>query len=255
MSEQLKLPVRLNTFASEYNALVNLIKTQILTTVSTAIPVRVDFVERNADGSGAGYLSATPLVAQTDAEGNLLAPVSIPRLPYFRYQHGTAAIICDPEVGDVGLAVFAQSDCSKLSGGTEPQTPGSFRAFDMSDGFYIGGFWGKKPETYIHIEQSGTVHVVAKTVTTDCETSVVNCKQSTVNADTHTDLTTPEMKLTGKLIVTGLITGTGGMAISGGNGASVAGNMKITGGDVTADSISLKSHVHSCGDHDTGTPK
>lgn len=47
------------------------------------------------------------------------------------------------------------------------------------------------------------------------------------------------------LQATGQITGQGGLAISGGSGASVQGNMNITGGDVKADSISLKGHVHS----------
>lgn len=54
----------------------------------------------------------------------------------------------------------------------------------------------------------------------------------------------PSTHLTGTLTVDKLITGTGGMAVSGGNGASVSGNMKVTGGDVTADSISLKGHTH-----------
>ena len=248
--EALTLSAGLGDFASPYNQLIYTIKQTILQTVSTAIPVRVDSVERNGDGSGGGYLSATPLVAQTDASGNLIPPVSIPRLPYFRLQHGTAAIICDPAPGDVGLAIFAQSDCSKLSGGTDPVVRGSFRTFDMSDGFYFGGFWGKKPETFIHIEQAGTVHVVAKTVTTDCQ-------QATVNATTHADVTTPEMKVTGKLTVTGLITGTGGLAISGGSGASVNGSLTTTG-DVTAAGISLDNHTHSGvepGGGSTGKPQ
>lgn len=245
MSEQLRMPTPLATWASDYNAFNFAVKQLIFSTVSTAIPVRVDSVERNGDGSGAGFLSATPLVAQTDADGNLIPPVSIPRLPYFRLQHGTATIICDPVPGDVGLAIFAQSDCSKVNGGTEPVTPGSFRSFDMSDGFYIGGFWGKKPETFIHIEQSGTVHVVAKTVTTDCQ-------QATVNATTHADVTTPEMKVTGKLTVTGLITGTGGLAISGGSGATVNGSLTTTG-DVKAAGISLDNHVHSGVEGGSGT--
>ncbi|OQS42344.1 phage baseplate assembly protein V [Chromobacterium haemolyticum] len=46
------------------------------------------------------------------------------------------------------------------------------------------------------------------------------------------------------LQVTQQITGQGGMAISGGSGAAVNGNMVVSGGDVTADSISLKGHKH-----------
>jgi phage baseplate assembly protein V len=47
------------------------------------------------------------------------------------------------------------------------------------------------------------------------------------------------------LQATGQITGQGGMAISGGSGASVAGSMAITGGNVTADGIGLKTHTHT----------
>ncbi len=54
----------------------------------------------------------------------------------------------------------------------------------------------------------------------------------------------PSTHITGTLTVDGLITGKGGMAVSGGSGASVSGNMKVSGGDVTADSISLKNHTH-----------
>ena len=41
------------------------------------------------------------------------------------------------------------------------------------------------------------------------------------------------------------ITGQGGMAVSGGSGASVSGNVTVTGGDVKADGIGLKSHTHT----------
>ncbi|MDZ7804344.1 phage baseplate assembly protein V [Thiohalophilus sp.] len=65
-----------------------------------------------------------------------------------------------------------------------------------------------------------------------------------VVASTKVTLDTPQTDLTGMLNVTGLITGLGGLAISGGSGASVEGNMSVTGGDVDADGISLKTHVH-----------
>jgi phage baseplate assembly protein V len=64
--------------------------------------------------------------------------------------------------------------------------------------------------------------------------------------------------VTGTLLSTGAITGQGGMAISGGTGASVAGSMVITGGNVTADGIGLKTHKHGGvqgGLSDTGVPK
>lgn len=54
------------------------------------------------------------------------------------------------------------------------------------------------------------------------------------------------VQISGTLKVSEQITGTGGLAISGGSGASVSGSLAVSGGDVTADGISLKGHTHDC---------
>lgn len=275
-----KSNAKISAFGSEMNSLDFFIRALIKTMVSTSIPVRVDAVERGGEGGAALYVDVTPMVTQTDAEGNSIPPVTIPHLPYFRYQHGTAAIICDPKVGDLGLAVFAQQDCSRLTGDTTPQAPGTFRCFDMSDGFYVGGFWGQVPKTFIHIEDEGTIHVVAPKsyhlespkVIVDCDTAQVNAQTSvtvvtqtaTVNASSSLTVDSPQSTFTGNvaiqknLTVTGHISGTSGMSITGGTGGATAtfqGSIKVSD-DVTASGISLKSHVHTeQGDGaDTSTP-
>lgn len=258
MSEQLKQNARISSYGSDLNAAEFFVKSIIKRTVSTAIPVRVDRVDRAGDGSGALYVDATPLVCQTNADGNAIDSVSIPRLPYFRLQHGTAAIIVDPKPGDVGLAVFAQQDVSKLTGGNTPVGPGSFRCFDMSDGFYIGGFWGQTPTTFIRVEDTGDITITApQTVTVNTEAVTVNCSTATVNASGSITFNTPSSTFTGNVEIQGTlnvamqITGEGGLAVSGGSGAVVT-------GDVTADGISLKSHVHpgvEPGSGSTGTPQ
>ena len=58
--------------------------------------------------------------------------------------------------------------------------------------------------------------------------------------------------ITKTLTVEQQIVGQGGMSVSGGSGASVSGSLAVTGGDVTADDISLKSHTHTCPDGKTG---
>jgi len=264
-----KSNAKISAFGSEMNSLDFFIRALIKTMVSTSIPVRVDAVERGGEGGAALYVDVTPMVTQTDAEGNSILPVTIPHLPYFRYQHGTAAVICDPKVGDLGLAVFAQQDCSRLTGDTTPQAPGTFRCFDMSDGFYVGGFWGQVPKTFIHIEDEGTIHVVAPkqhhlespTVIVDCETVTVNAKDSAtvvtktakVNASSSLSVDSPQSTFTGNvaikknLTVTGHISGTSGMSITGGTGGATAtfqGSIKVSD-DVTASGISLKSHAHT----------
>ena len=96
--------------------------------------------------------------------------------------------------------------------------PATFRVFDMSDGFFIGGFWGATPSTYIEIndnkvEIKADVHIIGKVTTTD-----------TITADKD------------------IITKT---------------DVKATG-DVTGKGVSLSSHVHggvSAGNSTTGVPQ
>ncbi|ASJ26205.1 phage baseplate assembly protein V [Laribacter hongkongensis] len=54
---------------------------------------------------------------------------------------------------------------------------------------------------------------------------------------------TPDAKFTGAVTVKEALTGTGGMAISGGDGARVEGSLHATG-DVSAGDISLTGHTH-----------
>lgn len=94
------------------------------------------------------------------------------------------------------------------------------------------------------------------TIAPSGEVSLEASGATTVTAPSVT-LDTPETNCTGVLNVAGLITGTGGMAISGGSGATVSGNMAITSGNVTADDIGLKTHHHSgvqTGGGNTGGP-
>lgn len=79
----------------------------------------------------------------------------------------------------------------------------------------------------------------------------INCKTATVKASSSVTLNTPKTDITGVLNVTGLITGKGGLAVSGGGGAAVtvSGNMNLEGqidasSDVVAGGISLMNHQH-----------
>ena len=65
----------------------------------------------------------------------------------------------------------------------------------------------------------------------------------------------PSVHITGKLAVDGHISGTGGLAVSGGSGAAVTGSITATG-DIQAGAISLQGHTHTeMGDGaETSTP-
>ena len=93
--------------------------------------------------------------------------------------------------------------------------------------------------------QSGTI-TVPQSVT-------INCTSATVNASSKTTINAPNTECTGNLLVQGLITGKGGMAISGGSGATVDGSLQTTG-DVVAAGISLDTHTHTAPHGETSGP-
>ena len=156
--------------SSDLNRMEFLIKV-LQRDMSTAIPVIITAVQAG-DTSAAGYVDARPLVAQLDAWGNALPMATLHHLPYFRLQAGRAGIVLDPVPGDIGLAVFAQSDCSTLrQGQKETAQPGSWRKFDQADGFYIGGFINTQIDTYVRLAQDGSITITAPgNVTIDAPT-------------------------------------------------------------------------------------
>lgn len=138
---------------SQYNSL-NFLINNSKNEIATAIPVKVVGVESGGASSVVGYVDVLPLVTLVSGSNEAVEPVNLYHLPYFRLQGGKVAIVTDPIVGDKGLAVFAQSDCSTVTSETaEPQQPGSKRTHSQSDGFYIGGFLNQPPTCYLELTQ------------------------------------------------------------------------------------------------------
>ena len=165
---------RATSGSTNFNAMEFMIRNTILGLVNTAIPVIVTAVDAGGSGAPTGYVTVKPLVCQVDGFGETLDPAELFRVPYARVQGGVAALVIDPVPGDIGLAVFAKSDCSNVAQmQSKPVQPGSFRKFSMSDGFYLGGFLNRAPSVYIEVKQdqsivitaSGGVTVNAPTVT------------------------------------------------------------------------------------------
>lgn len=74
---------------------------------------------------------------------------------------------------------------------------------------------------------------------------VINCKQATVKADTSVTLDTPDTFCKGRLTVDGLLTYKAGMSGSGGSGAELSGDFKVTGSVFTHNSKNVGStHTH-----------
>lgn len=83
---------------------------------------------------------------------------------------------------------------------------------------------------------------VSGSITAEGSSATVKASSVTLDASSTT--------CTGSLMVSGMITGKGGMAISGGGGATVSGSFDLDGsmsatGNVTAGGISLTGHTHT----------
>lgn len=131
----------------------------------TAMPVVVVDVHSSGTDSPAGYVDVLPLIKGIDSFGEVIEPVVIYNIPFFRLQSGTAAVVLDPVPGDVGLTVASKYDASALEQGENtPVAPPSYRTFDISDGFYIGGFLNAPPQTFIELRQDGTIKINAERV-------------------------------------------------------------------------------------------
>ena len=140
---------------SQYNALSFMIQQAIREQVNTCIICKVV-------GVSDGYVDVLPLVTQISGKDEAIAPTTLYHLPFMRYHAGIAAVILNPVVGDIGLAVFAGKDCSNVKVGTsEPVPPASFRDNSMANGFFIGGFLNQAPSVFVELTQGGAVNITA----------------------------------------------------------------------------------------------
>lgn len=237
------------TMASGYNQLEFIVRRIVSEMVNTSALVRVDGCTSQGPDGPAGTVTATPLVAQTDAEGNALPMAQIPSMPYGRVQGGIAALIIDPVPGDIGVASFCKSDSSTVKPGTsEPQRPGSFRSYDQADGMLVATVSNKAPEVWIEIRQDKTIIIHAP------EGCVIETdKIAEIKAGEGIVLDTPQTTITGNLTATG----------EKGNAISMTGNVQLDGsltstGDQVANGISQTNHTHTGvqpGSGDTGKPQ
>ena len=159
-----------STGAREWESIIN----RMIGRACTVTVVRVGAVEAGGTGP-VGFLTATDLVQQVDGNGQGLPNAPLQRLPYFRLQGGSNAVVIDPKVGDIGIAVFAQRDISHAKRSKQEAPPPSLRTHDQSDGIYIGGILNGAPAQWLHFLDSG-VHIKSTgQVTIDGTLLQVNC--------------------------------------------------------------------------------
>lgn len=198
---------------------------QILSRVNTCTLVKIVAVTNSGGLSPVGFVDVQPLVNQVDGAGNAVPHGVLHHLAYFRLQGGTNAVILDPQVGDMGIAVFADHDISSVAANKAQANPGSWRRFNMADGLYIGGVLNGTPVQYVQFTASG-INVVSPSAVT---------------------VTAPAITLNGPVTVNGSLTATGTVTAP-----DVVGTTNVTFGGKSG-----ISHVHSGvqpGSGNTGAP-
>jgi hypothetical protein len=140
---------------------------QALSKLQTATLVEVLSCSNDGGLSPFGFVSLQPLVNQVDGA---IPPNTIPlpvlnNIPYFRMQGGTNAIIMDPQVGDIGIAVFASRDLSSVKANQGQSNPGSARQYDLSDGLYLGGVLNSTPTQYFQFNSDGITVLTPNKIT------------------------------------------------------------------------------------------
>jgi hypothetical protein len=238
--------------ATEFNALSFLVN-QILNARNVATLVQIKAVTNAGGLAPVGYVDVVPLVNQLDGYGNATPHGVVHNLPYFRMQGGANAIILDPQVGDIGMAVFADRDISSVKASKKASNPSSRRRSDYADGMYLGGFLNGVPTQYVQFSAAGIKIHSPTQVLLDAPDVQITAATVEIIATASTTVTTPTFTVNGATVLNGpLSQGVG----SGGGGATMLGPMTVTN-DVTAGGKSLKTHVHSgvtAGGANTGAP-
>lgn len=146
-----------------------------MATMTIAVVRKVDAANKR--------VSVQPMVAQLDASGKALDHGTIHNIPYGRHQSGTWAIVIDPQVGDMGVIMFAQGDISTVVNSKQPAPPGSRRKFDWSDAVYaftVASMAGE-PTQFVKIDGGGV------TITSESDVTINVSGTATVNGNAKID--------------------------------------------------------------------
>lgn len=222
--------------SSEYNAL-KFVVDGILAQNNHVAWVKIVNVDAPGGLALAGTVDVQPLVNQIDGQGRPVPHAVVNGLPYLRMQGGTNGIIIDPQVGDIGLCVFADRDSSAVEANKDVSNPGSKRAYSMSDGFYFGGMLNTVPDQYVMFVGDGIKIVSPTNITMQAPEIDLIAPVIDMQASTSVTLTTPIFTVNGNSQFNGTVDATDKVTAP-----DVEGTNDVVGGGK-----SLKSHIHTGG--------
>ena len=244
----------------------------LITNVNTAIPCKVVAIEKQEQRGVniVGFVDIQLMIEQTNGQKKGNETAIICNVPYVRIQGGTNAVIIDPEINDLGVAIFSSRDITNFKEARRQTPPATWRKFSISDAIYIGGIRNQKPVQYIHFRNDGIeiyspkrVHITTPTVLIDSDNTTINTSEKTtinanggceINAETTNNgnvLINGNTKISGNLLVGGIIGQTG--EAGGGGNVSLIGPVNVVN-DLHAKGISVAHHTHTCPDGETSEP-
>jgi hypothetical protein len=144
--------------SSDFFTAISFIAKQMRDQAWTCTLVKVMAVYGGGVGSP-GQVDVQPCVNQINGFGQPTPHDKISKLPFGRIQFGTSAFICDPAVGDIGLACFGSHDHTAVLNTGDIASPGSYRRFDPSDGIYVISLIGQTPTTFIQLLPDGGIQI------------------------------------------------------------------------------------------------
>jgi hypothetical protein len=234
---------------SEFNKIHFLVES-VLSRIHTMKLVKVVSVTNAGELKAVGSVDVVPLVNQIDGDGNAMAHETIYGVPYTRIQGGKNAFIMDPVKGDIGWMAVSDRDISGVKSKKDATTPGSFRKYDIADGVYLGGILNGVPEQYITFTSTGikvadkNSNVIETTSSgvkvTDKNSNILEMKSDGISVNGL--LVNREGQVAGNLPVTGALRLSGSIVNL--TGARYTGNID-TAGNITSDTVVLKTHTHS----------
>ena len=173
----------------------------LITNVNTAMPCKVVAIEKQEQRGVniVGFVDIQLMIEQTNGQKKGNETAIICNVPYVRIQGGTNAVIIDPEINDLGVAIFSSRDITNFKEARRQTPPATWRKFSISDAIYIGGIRNQKPVQYIHFRNDGIeiyspkrVHITTPTVLIDSDNTTINTSaKTTINANSSCEITTP----------------------------------------------------------------
>lgn len=244
----------------------------LITNVNTAMPCKVVAIEKQEQRGVniVGFVDIQLMIEQTNGQKKGNETAIICNVPYIRIQGGTNAVIIDPEINDLGVAIFSSRDITNFKEARRQTPPATWRKFSISDAIYIGGIRNQKPVQYIHFRNDGIeiyspkrVHITTPTVLIDSDNTTINTSaKTTINANGGCEINAEttnngnvkingNTKISGNLLVGGIIGQTG--EAGGGGNVSLIGPVNVIN-DLHAEGISVAHHTHTCPDGGTSEP-